>query len=245
MTDKLRPSALANTSAAGTTGNHAGRIGASPAVKHIVWDWNGTLLDDNDAVVAGVNAVCAHFGHEPISLEQWREVYSLPLVPCYERLLRRSVAAEWDALEQLYHDTYRDVLRTTRLAAGVPGELRRWAATGGSQSLLSMWYHLELLPLVREYQLTSLFTRVDGLRARSRSGSKTEHLAAHLAVQRLDPATVLVIGDALYDAAAAAAVGAQCVLVATGVMSERKLRTAGVPVASTVADAVRITITRR
>jgi phosphoglycolate phosphatase-like HAD superfamily hydrolase len=230
----------------GPTGDRAERIGARPAVKHIVWDWNGTLLDDNDAVVAGVNAVCAQFGHEPISLEHWREVYSLPLVPCYERLLGRSVAAaEWDALELLYHETYRDVLRTTRLAAGVPAELHRWAATGGSQSLLSMWYHLELMPLVKEYRLTSLFTRVDGLRTRSRSGCKTEHLAAHLAVQRLDPATVLVIGDALYDAAAASAVGAQCVLVATGVMSERKLQTAGVPVASTVADALRIATTRR
>jgi phosphoglycolate phosphatase-like HAD superfamily hydrolase len=215
-------------------------------VKHIVWDWNGTLLDDNDAALAGVNAVCAHFGREPISLEHWREVFSRPLVPCYERLLGRSLtAADWDALDVLYHQTYRDWLGTTRLAPGVPDELLRWAAAGGSQSLLSMWHHHELVQLVEEYRLTSLFMRVDGLATNHGGGSKSGHLAAHLAAQHLDPAIVLVIGDVLDDAAAAAAVGAQCVLVATGAMPEWKLRAAGMPVASTVADAIRIATTER
>ena len=29
---------------------------------HVVWDWNGTLFADNDAVLAAVNRVCADFG---------------------------------------------------------------------------------------------------------------------------------------------------------------------------------------
>lgn len=244
MTDE--PSPLAPTPVPTVRTIEPTASGPWPSVKHIVWDWNGTLLDDNDAVLAGVNAVCAHFGRAPITLDDWREAFSRPLVPCYEQLLGRSLAAaDWDALDLLYHDTYRDLLNTTRLAAGVPDELRRWAAAGGSQSLLSMWFHHELVPLVEQHRLTSLFARVDGLRASTGGGSKSAHLAEHLAAQRLDPATVLVIGDVLDDAVAAQHVGAQCVLVATGVMSQRKLLAAGVPVAPTVADAIRITTTGR
>jgi phosphoglycolate phosphatase-like HAD superfamily hydrolase len=245
MTDEPRPSSSLG-SPPPAQAETAECNGLRPTVKHIVWDWNGTLLDDNDAMLAAVNAVCAHFGHEPISLDHWREVFSRPLVPCYERLLGRSLtAADWDVLDLLYHQTYRDWLGTTRLAPGVPSELLRWAAAGGSQSLLSMWHHHELVPLVEEHRLTSLFMRVDGLRTTHGGGSKSGHLAAHLAAQHLDPATVLVIGDVLDDATAAAAVGTQCVLLATGVMPERKLRATGMPVASTVADAIRIATTER
>jgi phosphoglycolate phosphatase-like HAD superfamily hydrolase len=209
------------------------------SARHIVWDWNGTLLDDNDAVLTAVNAVCAAFGRDPIDLDHWRSIFSRPLNVCYQRLLGRMLTAEdWAKLDRLYHDTYRELLDTVRLAPGVPDELHRWAAAGRSQSLLSMWFHDELVPLVTEYQLAGLFARVDGLRVNTGGGSKAEHLAEHLAEQRLDPADVVVIGDVVDDAVAAAHVGARCVLVSTGVMSRAKLLAGGVPVADSVADAI-------
>jgi phosphoglycolate phosphatase-like HAD superfamily hydrolase len=212
------------------------------AVKHIVWDWNGTLLADNHAVLAGVNAVCAEFGREPIDIEHWRSIFSRPLVACYEGLLGRSLAtADWSSLDQLYHRAYEELLHTCGLAPGVPDELHRWAATGRSQSLLSMWFHHRLVPLITEFQLAPLFARVDGLRDTVGGGSKAEHLAAHLAAQQLDPADVLVIGDVVDDAVAAAHVGAHCVLVSTGAMSAEKLSVEGVPVVDSVAAAIALT----
>jgi len=37
---------------------------------HIVWDWNGTLFHDNEAVVGATNAAFAVMGLEPITLER-------------------------------------------------------------------------------------------------------------------------------------------------------------------------------
>jgi len=34
--------------------------------RHVVWDWNGTLLDDNHAVLAAVNTVCAMYETSPV-----------------------------------------------------------------------------------------------------------------------------------------------------------------------------------
>ncbi|QNE16775.1 HAD family hydrolase [Kribbella qitaiheensis] len=208
---------------------------------HIVWDWNGTLLNDNTVVLAAVNDVCAHFGRAALTWEEWQGFYSRPVRPCYERVLARVLTDEdWVSVDRLYHDRYDLLLHTSALAPGVPDELHSWMATGRTQSLLSMWFHSQLLPTVDGHGLTELFQRIDGLPGELGGESKTEHLVRHLEAQSLDPAGVLVIGDVVDDAEAALAVGAQCILVATGGMNRAALEATGVPVTSTIPEAVRL-----
>jgi len=205
----------------------------------VVWDWNGTLLDDNHAVLAAVNSVCAQYGRAAVTLEEWRAVFSRPIVACYEKVLARSLTeADWDVIDRYYHSAYRLELDTCGLAAGVPDLLHEWRDAGRTQSLLSMWFHDELVPLVGKLSLTDLFERVDGLRGYNMGGSKTAHLIEHLTAQQLDPADVVVIGDVVDDAEAAAQAGAQCVLVTTGMMSRSRLETAGVPVTDSIPEAL-------
>ncbi len=204
-----------------------------------MWDWNGTILDDNDAVVAAVNAVCTAFGRDSIDLDYWRSIYRRPLSEGYQELLARELSTQdWNEIDRLYHDAYRALLPTTRLAPGIPDELRRWRAAGGQQSLLSMWFHDELVPLVTEYGLADLFIRIDGQRANFGGHGKTSHLIEHLTALRLDPAEVLVIGDVLDDAIAAKAAGVRCVLVTTGVMTRKALEASGAPVVDSIAEAL-------
>ncbi|MEV0049636.1 HAD family hydrolase [Saccharopolyspora shandongensis] len=208
-------------------------------VRHIVWDWNGTLLADNDAVVASVNAVCTAYDREHIDIDEWRSVFSRPLLQCYERLLRRSLGEQdWARIDVLYHEAYRELLHTCELAEGVPHALKDWATAGRTQSLLSMWFHDELVPLVTDMGLHSLFARVDGLRNDIGGGSKAEHLRRHLAAQEIDARDVVLIGDVLDDAHAAEQAGTKCVLVTTGVMSRAALETSGFPVVDSIPEAL-------
>jgi phosphoglycolate phosphatase-like HAD superfamily hydrolase len=210
-------------------------------VGHVVWDWNGTILDDNDAVVAAVNTVCDLFGRAPIDLEFWRSTYRRPLLDCYQDLLGRALSAdEWAEIDRLFHDAYRALLPTVRLSPGIPDALHRWRRDGGSQSLLSMWFHDELVPLVAEYGLAELFTRIDGLRVGVGGHGKTDHLVAHLDALEVDRSTVLVVGDVLDDAAAARAAGVRCVLVTTGVTARAVLETSGVPVVDSISEALAV-----
>ncbi|GDY30345.1 putative phosphatase [Gandjariella thermophila] len=214
--------------------------------QHIVWDWNGTLLSDNDAVVAAVNQVCASFGREAVTLDDWRAVFTRPIVRSYERLFGRSLSEdEWARVDSLYHVHYRERLPTCRLADGVPDLLHDWRNGGGSQSLLSMWFHDELVPLVGRLGLAELFARIDGLRADIGGGSKAEHLAEHLTALRLDPADVVLIGDVADDAHAAEHVGARCVLVSSGMGTREALVATGAPVATSIPDALDLIVRDR
>ena len=204
--------------------------------EHVVWDWNGTLFADNDAVLAAVNRVCADFGHAAVTLEQWRETFSRPIKDCYERMFGRPLtAADWARIDLVYHAEYRTAMDRCGLAAGVPGHL---AALRHTQSLLSMWFHDELIPLVARFELQELFSRVDGLRTASDGGSKAEHLAEHLEALELHAKDVVLIGDVADDAEAARHVGAHVVLVATGTSTRAVLERTGAPVADSIPEAL-------
>ncbi|HSV67446.1 MAG TPA: HAD family hydrolase [Mycobacteriales bacterium] len=207
--------------------------------RHIVWDWNGTLLDDNHAVVAAVNAVCAAYGRAQVTLEEWRVIFFRPLDVCYERLLgRRLSTTDWARLDQIYHDAYAELVPTVRLAADAAAALTGWRAGGGTQSLLSMWFHDDLVALVSDLGLAGYFARVDGLRQATGVGSKAAHLGTHLDALGLDPAEVTLIGDVVDDATAAASVGAGCVLLSTGITTRAALAEAGVPVVDSITAAL-------
>jgi len=46
---------------------------------HLVWDWNGTLFHDIDAVIGATNASFAELGLPPITLDRYRELYCVPV----------------------------------------------------------------------------------------------------------------------------------------------------------------------
>ncbi|GGI04293.1 phosphatase [Egicoccus halophilus] len=209
-----------------------------------MWDWNGTLLDDQLLVVEALNAVLADRGLPPTDLATYQRLYTRPVRTFYERLFGRPIGAEeWEHLDEVYHHGYASALERARLAIDAEVALDRVAALGRSQSLLSMYRHDQLVPLVRRLGIDDRFVRVDGLRGPG-GGPKAPHLEAHLAV--VLPATgaapdeVLVIGDALDDAAAAAHVGAACVLYDGGSHPRAQLEAVGVPVVDTLTDALAV-----
>jgi phosphoglycolate phosphatase-like HAD superfamily hydrolase len=209
---------------------------------HIVWDWNGTLFHDLDAVVGATNEIFRPYGIGPFDADRFREVYTRPIWVLYERMLGRTLRdGEWEELDQGFHDHYHRLMLACRLADGALSSLRAWEETGRTQSLLSMWGHDRLVPKVGEFGIARHFTRVDGLRATAPGGPKAEHMVAHLLALGVDPETVVVIGDSVDDALAAQHVGARAVLYSGGMTLRVELERVGVPVVDSLEDALNYT----
>jgi phosphoglycolate phosphatase-like HAD superfamily hydrolase len=214
-------------------------MGMQPGA-HIVWDWNGTLFHDNEAVVGATNAAFAELGMEPITLERYRALYCVPVPRFYERLMGRlPTDAEWLLMDEAFHRYYAEHRARCDLAEGAVELLEGWKAAGHSQSILSMYGHDELLPLVRGFGIETHFIRVDG-RTGPSGGSKAEHMVRHLGAlaRTVDPARTVVIGDAADDAVAARHAGARAVLYTGGSHSRAGLEETGVPVVDTLREAV-------
>ncbi|CAM5480587.1 HAD family hydrolase [Streptomyces fimicarius] len=212
---------------------------------HLVWDWNGTLLDDTHAVIQATNAAFAEVELEPITLEQYREMYTIPIPRFYERFLGRlPTEAEWERMDGVFHRYYAEQRAACGLTDGVEELLHQWQRAGRSQSLLSMYGHEQLVPVVRGYGIEPRFVRVEG-RTGPSGGSKALHMERHFAalagaggVDGFAPENAVVIGDALDDAVAAAHVGARAVLYTGGSHSRSSLEGAGVPVVDSLGEAV-------
>jgi phosphoglycolate phosphatase-like HAD superfamily hydrolase len=189
-------------------------------------------------VVASTNASLATFSCPPVTAEEHRRDFRRPISAYYSYVLGRRIDdEEFVRLDNAFHAAYRDGLTTCGLRPDAEPALAAWA---GSQSLLSMWFHTELVPLVEGFGLTRWFARVDGLRAVNGGGHKAEHLVSHLAALGIAGSDAVLIGDSLDDAHAAEAVGAGCVLFAGGFTEPGALRGTGLPVATSLPEAVEL-----
>jgi phosphoglycolate phosphatase-like HAD superfamily hydrolase len=205
---------------------------------HLVWDWNGTLLADFHAVAAATRDLMREVGGPELSDDEQRRRFRRPIIDYYSELLDRALtAAEFAELDRRFHDHYDRRMAEAGLHADARAAIGAWR---GTQSLLSMWFHDRLVPLVDSFGLTAHFTHVDGLRAEM--ASKRPHLEAHLAAKGLDPADCVLIGDTADDGLAALAVGCRAVLFAGGFSHRSQLDGVGVPVVDTLTEAVRLAL---
>ncbi|MER6097211.1 HAD hydrolase-like protein [Streptomyces sp. NPDC001728] len=208
--------------------------------KHLVWDWNGTLLDDIGAVIGATNAAFAELGLESITLERYRELYTVPVPKFYERLMGRlPTDSEWTVMDGAFHRHYWERAEACGLTSGAAELLAARQASGFTQSLLSLAPHAELIPLVRRHGIAERFVRMDG-RADASTDGKSGHMVQHLAALAVPAERVVVIGDAADDAVAAAHVGAKAVLYTGGSHSRASLSRVGVPVVDSLAEAVAV-----
>lgn len=211
-------------------------------MRHVVWDWNGTLFDDLHIVVESVNVALSPLGGPTIDADGYRDHFQRPVQRFYDLLLGRSVEEhEWRAIDEHFHEAYRSRLGRAGLHHSALPAIERVAASGGSQSLLSMWWHDELVPAVERLGLDAYMLRVDGNRydAGDRKAAQlSRHLAA-LAAHGVDRRHVVMVGDTFDDGHAAHENGIGCVLFAGGGSHHRhELEATGLPVADTLPEAL-------
>jgi phosphoglycolate phosphatase-like HAD superfamily hydrolase len=210
-------------------------------IRHVVWDWNGTLLADQWAVLGALNVLVEQLGRPPVDMATYRALYTRPVRVFYERLLDRAIDDQtWDHIDEVFHRAYFDLVHRAPLDPDARPAMRHVAASGRTQSLLSMARHDHLLEMVAHHDIDHHFERVDGVRGVG-GGHKEAWLRAHLdALSVASADEVLVVGDALDDAVAATAVGAPVVLFDGGSHPVEVLHEAGVPVVDSLAAAVRM-----
>jgi phosphoglycolate phosphatase-like HAD superfamily hydrolase len=212
-----------------------------PQVRHIVWDWNGTILGDSGALIAATVDALHACGFPPITRADYQRHHCQPIPLFYERLVGRALAArEQQRLDECFRAAYARHRQTVSLTADASAALRRWAATGATQSLLSMYPHPELMPLVSAAGIASYFARIDGSTGTDLA-HKAPHLARHLQHLGLQAQQVLVVGDSVDDAHAARTCGVRCVIYHAGedaLHAREHFTDIGVPVVPSLQAAV-------
>lgn len=191
------------------------------AEKYILWDWNGTLLDDTSAALATLNAMLRRRGAEEIDLEFYRNNFAFPVRPFYESIGMALENEDWDALAREYHDLY--ALEPKRLNPEAAAALEAVAKAGVKQSVISALRQDLLENAIASFGISGFFEYVfgvDNLDGESKL-SRAEEL-----VRTIGEREFVLIGDALHDKEVADSIGARCVLCSQGSHAHHRLEAA-------------------
>lgn len=194
----------------------------------IIWDWNGTLLDDVDVAVGIVNEVLAEYGVARLSTDRYRDVFEFPVTRYYERVGLDASRHNFDTISEKFCARFEAEFHRVPLFPDTTATLGAIRQSGVRQYLLSGTEHHSLQRMVQRAGALEFFTAAHGLDNMMVAGKQR---AAEDLVRRygLNPSSTIVIGDTTHDADMARHIGADCMLLASGHHSRDRLGAAKFP----------------
>jgi len=204
-------------------------------LKHVIWDWNGTLLDDAWLCVLVVNQLLESRGLPALTMAQYQEVFDFPVKDYYLRIGFDFSREPYDQLAQEFIEAYERRRLQCRLQPHARQAIQLLCARGIEQSVLSAYRQSSLHELIVHYGLEGLFTHVVGVQDQYAHGKLD--LGRALADQLgPDKTGIVLVGDTTHDFEVATAMGIACLLVPSGHQSRARLEACGTSVLDSLQD---------
>jgi phosphoglycolate phosphatase len=198
-------------------------------VQHIIWDWNGTLLDDTWLSITAINILLQRYGLPQINVENYRDMFMFPVVQYYEILGFDLTEQSFSQLSAEFIEEYMARMFQTQLHSGSDRVLQIIDTSDCSQSLLSAAHQQMLDTLIQHHGIRQYFQKIIGLENHY-AHSKLEAGQAWMDELQYRPHDVLLIGDTIHDYEVAQDIGSNCILIAHGHNSHSRLVETGVQV---------------
>ncbi len=206
-------------------------------MKKILFDWNGTLLDDVEAGFSCMVKTQKKYGIKPLeNVDQYREIFGFPVKAYYEKAGFDFSRQDWSQVGQAFMDDYVSCFQNIPLNPQAVSVLKK-AREAGYVSLILSATRLDLLKdqVMHFDELKELIDGVYGIEdiyASSKVSAGQEILKSSLPWDQL-----VMIGDTLHDGQVASALGIPAILCATGHQSRKVLETSGLPVVDSLQEA--------
>ncbi|MDQ8196024.1 HAD family hydrolase [Coraliomargarita sp. SDUM461004] len=204
--------------------------------KHVIWDWNGTLLNDTSLCVEVLNGLLARRGRASITDVDYRANFGFPVIHFYEYL---GFDTDVDSFDQVSREFIGDYearwFQECALHADVGQLLAALTELGLTQSVLSAAKQEALDSGIRHYGIRSHFT---GLAGTDNIYAQGKVARGRSWIEQLPwrPEEVVLIGDTLHDFEVAEAIGAECILLSHGHHSAERLAVTGKPVLGSMSE---------
>lgn len=206
-------------------------------INTVIWDWNGTLLEDTWLCVEIINGVLRDRNLPRVSLEQHRAMFQFPVIEFYRQLGFDLQKESFEVLGDEFMGMYEERKYECRLHEGVEDLLQSLHRAGFRQSILSAYHHDYLLNILEHFGLDKSFDHVLGSEDHYAEGKQAQAWAL-LDRLNIHPREAVLIGDTVHDFEVAGAVGIQCRLVTTGNHPRSKLEETGAEVFDTAEEAL-------
>ena len=206
---------------------------------HIIWDWNGTLLNDVNWCIEIMNAMLIKRGMTPLAdIQAYHKVFCFPIIDYYKNVGFDFNVEPFENLAAEFINAYHaEKSGNSPLHINATHVLEEIHNKGVIQIILSASKADNLLSQLNEFDINHYFDAILGL-SDIYAKSKVDIGLGYMAEKNVNHA--LVIGDTIHDYEVAVELGADCVLISTGHQSKETLQLCGVPVLDDITDLLKM-----
>ncbi len=210
------------------------KSGLSP-VRNIIWDFNGTLLNDLDICIDSINTLLERRNLSRLDRKRYLEIFTFPVRDYYSIAGFDFEKESFETVAVEFMDLYLARAPYSPLHQGVNEVLVHFTGKGYRQIILSAMEQEELTKLIRKNGIEPFFERIFGI-SDHLGGGKLGLAGKAIADTGFIPEQTCLVGDTLHDAEVAEKLGIKCILIADGHQSESRLRASGHPVLQSVTE---------
>jgi phosphoglycolate phosphatase len=203
--------------------------------QYIVWDWNGTLLDDAWVCCRILNEMRVGRGMTPVTVAEYKKSFAFPVIEYYRKIGFDFEKEDWNTMAKEFADMYEAVRDECSLRSDARETIAKVSWLGFRQVVLSAYRQHLLEEVVDSFGLTQYFTAMVGVDNHYAAGKadRANHLVELLACPTSE---LLFVGDTTHDHEVATSVGADCVLVAGGHQDRERLEKCRCTVVGSLAE---------
>ncbi|MEZ2145375.1 HAD family hydrolase [Bradyrhizobium sp. DN5] len=196
-----------------------------------VFDWNGTLLDDANALLQTTNTILERFGRPTIDLDTFRDHSDVPLSILFRNvgMSEEEVAAVDHDGGAIFHDTYEPLADKAELRIGARAMLELVRQEAASSIIVSNHIVAPLVAQLQRLGIDRYFNGVLAFESRAtqyKTMSKGERLRRYMEQNDINPETTFIIGDMPVETNIARSLGLISISITGGFVSESRLRAA-------------------
>jgi len=204
-------------------------------IKHVFFDFNGTIIDDVDLCLNLLNEILRNQGKPVLDLDTYKHVFKFPIKDYYRDAGVDFSIESFESLSIKFVNSYQPKSLLCGLYDGVVETVKELRARGIKTYILSASERNNLLEQCRHYGIVECFDEILGI-DNIHASSKVCIATRFMDESNINPNEAIFIGDTLHDFEVAKAMGVSCILVSCGHQSVDVLETAEVPVLNSVKD---------
>ncbi len=194
-------------------------------IEHVIWDWNGTLLNDLDHSVAIANQLLSDHQLPLIDRDYHRQVFGFPVQNYYATLGFDFEKESFASLCERFVDKFMAGVHQLPLVESTEKVLRILHTNGVKQSVLSATDQFNLDKMINDFNLNGIFSHVYGIEDKL-AASKIERGHELIKISKIPLEKTIIIGDTLHDLEVAKALGIEALLVGHGAQCALRLKRA-------------------
>lgn len=195
----------------------------------IIYDWNGTLLNDLDLCIDTINTLLKKRSLKLLDHDSYKEVFSFPVKNYYEAIGFDFAKEDFAIPAKEFIDLYDSRVENCPLHLSALEVLESFKNKGYRQFVLSAMKQPMLEKTLKHNSIFSYFEAVAGLNDHY-AVSKIERGRQLINDFKIAPEDAWMIGDTNHDFEVAGELGLNCVLIADGHQSFERLKETGAPV---------------